>query len=82
MENVGNFFHHLEYFTVIWPFGNVVVIWYIFPHFGILCQEKSGNPDAKHSLKKDAVGEKNICSLWATMYVQFYKKIFHVNTHP
>jgi hypothetical protein len=25
-------------------FGKVVVIWYIFPRFGILCQEKSGNP--------------------------------------
>jgi hypothetical protein len=39
---------HLKYFTVIWhilwPFGNVVVIWYIFPRFGILCQEKYGNP--------------------------------------
>jgi hypothetical protein len=39
---------HLEYFTVIWytlwPFGNVVVIWYIFPRLGMLCQEKSGNP--------------------------------------
>jgi hypothetical protein len=39
----------LEYFTVIWfilwPFGNVVVIWYIFVRFGILCQEQSGNPD-------------------------------------
>jgi hypothetical protein len=23
---------------------NFVVIWYIFPHFGILYQEKSGNP--------------------------------------
>jgi hypothetical protein len=38
----------LEYFTVIlyilWPFCNVAVIWYIFPRFGILCQEKSGNP--------------------------------------
>jgi hypothetical protein len=22
-----------------------VAIWYNFPHFGILCQEKSGNPD-------------------------------------
>jgi hypothetical protein len=29
---------------ILWPFGNVVVIWYIFPRFGILCQEKSGNP--------------------------------------
>jgi hypothetical protein len=36
----------LEFFTVIWyilwPFCNVVLI---FRHFGILCQEKSGNPD-------------------------------------
>jgi hypothetical protein len=48
MENAGIFYGDLEYFTVIWfilwPFGNVVVIWYIFPHFGILCKEKSGNP--------------------------------------
>jgi hypothetical protein len=47
MENAGIFFGHLECFTVIWhivlPFGNVVVIWYIFPRFGILCQEKSDN---------------------------------------
>jgi hypothetical protein len=46
-ENVGIFYVHLEHFTAIWyimwPFGNVVVIWYIFPHFGTLCQEKSGN---------------------------------------
>jgi hypothetical protein len=43
MENVGILCGHLEYFTVIccllWPFGNVVVIRYIFPRFGILCQE-------------------------------------------
>jgi hypothetical protein len=48
MKNAGIFFGHLEYFTVIWyilwPFGNVVVTWYIFSRFGILCQEKSGNP--------------------------------------
>jgi hypothetical protein len=48
MENTGIFCGHLKYFTVIWyilwPFGNVVAIWYIFPRFGISCQEKSGNP--------------------------------------
>jgi hypothetical protein len=48
MENYCKFYDHLEYFTVIWhilfPFGNVVVIWYIYPRFGKLCQEKSGNP--------------------------------------
>jgi hypothetical protein len=25
-------------------FGNLVPIWCIFPRFGTLCQEKSGNP--------------------------------------
>jgi hypothetical protein len=25
-------------------FGKVLVSWYIFPRFGTLCQEKSGNP--------------------------------------
>jgi hypothetical protein len=48
MRNAGIFYGHLEYFTVIyyilWPFGIVVVILYIFSRFGILCQEKSGNP--------------------------------------
>jgi hypothetical protein len=48
MENEYIFYVNLEYFTVIyyilWPFGNAVVILYMFPRFGILCQEKSGNP--------------------------------------
>jgi hypothetical protein len=49
MEMLVYIFHgHLEYFTVnwyiLWPFGNVVVIWFIFTRFGILRQEKSGNP--------------------------------------
>jgi hypothetical protein len=48
MENAGIFYGLLEYFTVmwyiLWPFGNVVVIWYIFPRFGTLYKEKSGNP--------------------------------------
>jgi hypothetical protein len=46
----------LVYFMVIWNilrsfgifYGNLVMlwlhIWHIFPCFGILCQEKSGNP--------------------------------------
>jgi hypothetical protein len=50
MEKVGKFCGHFEYLTVIWyilwPLGNFVVIWYIFPRFGILCQEKSGNTTA------------------------------------
>jgi hypothetical protein len=43
----------LEYFVVIWyilwSFGNIVLIWYISLRFGILCQEKSGNPDTGES---------------------------------
>jgi hypothetical protein len=48
MENASLFYGRLEYFTVtwyiLWPLGNVVVIWYIFSRFGKLCQDKSGNP--------------------------------------
>jgi hypothetical protein len=48
MYNIGIFFGHLEHFTAICLFynhlGNFVAIWYIFPRFGILCQEKSGTP--------------------------------------
>jgi hypothetical protein len=48
MEKVGIFFDHLEYITAIWniqwPFGKLVAMWYIFTRFGMLCQEKSGNP--------------------------------------
>jgi hypothetical protein len=49
MDNAGIFYGHLEILRsfgfILWPFGNVAEIWYIFPRFGILCQEKSGNPD-------------------------------------
>jgi hypothetical protein len=38
----------LQYITsiwyILWPFSNLDAIWYIFPRFGTLCQEKSGNP--------------------------------------
>jgi hypothetical protein len=38
---------HLEYFTTIayTYFQGLWYIWYIPPRFGILVQEKSGNPD-------------------------------------
>jgi hypothetical protein len=49
-------FGHVAYFTanlcILWSFGifcgrlvYFVVVWYIFPRFGLLYQEKSGNPD-------------------------------------
>jgi hypothetical protein len=47
MEKIGAFYDHLYIlgpFVYLRPFGNLVSIWYIFPYFGILCQEKSGNP--------------------------------------
>jgi hypothetical protein len=31
--------------TLYGNFGNLAAIWYIFPGFGMSCQEKSGNPD-------------------------------------
>jgi hypothetical protein len=46
----------LEFITTIWyilgPFGNLVVRWDILPHFGILYQEKSGNPGSKKGKTK------------------------------
>jgi hypothetical protein len=53
MEKVGIFFGRLEYIAAIWymlwPFSNIEVIYYIFPSFGILCQEKSGTPALSNS---------------------------------
>jgi hypothetical protein len=51
MENAAIVYGQLDYFTVIWyilwPFGNVVVFWYISPRLGIFFQDKSGNPGCK-----------------------------------
>jgi hypothetical protein len=46
MEIFAIFYGH---FVILMPFsvfyGYFVVIWCIFPHFAILYQEKSGNPE-------------------------------------
>jgi hypothetical protein len=53
--NLGKFWRDLQCCTaikynvsaicyILWPFGKLVVIWYIFPRFGIMYREKSGNP--------------------------------------
>jgi hypothetical protein len=42
MEVVGIFYGHLVYF---------MVIWYIFPCFGMLYKEKSGNPGTERRPK-------------------------------
>jgi hypothetical protein len=49
MEDVGIFYDHFVYFTakwyILWPFGAVCGhLVYIFPRFGMLYREKSGNP--------------------------------------
>jgi hypothetical protein len=46
MKNVGIVNAHLQPFGIfLWSFSNLVVILVNFTRFGILCQEKSGNPD-------------------------------------
>jgi hypothetical protein len=44
------FYNHLVYFTaignILWPFGKFCGHLVYFPRFGILCQQKSGNPRA------------------------------------
>jgi hypothetical protein len=58
--NLGKFWWALEWkmlvylmviWNILWTFGNVVVIWYNFPHFGKLYKEKSGNPGVKRGRK-------------------------------
>jgi hypothetical protein len=44
----GIFCGLLVYFVVFW-YTYVVVVWYIFPHFDMLYQEKSGNPVSEFS---------------------------------
>jgi hypothetical protein len=51
IENVPIFYGHSECFTafwnILWSFCNAAIVWYILHRFGILCQEKSGNPARK-----------------------------------
>jgi hypothetical protein len=55
MEDDGTFYGHLVHFTVfcyiLSTFGIVHGNLLHFSHFGILHQEKSGNPVAPHSKK-------------------------------
>jgi hypothetical protein len=77
MENVGIFYCHLEYFTAIWyilkPFGNVVVMWYIFHCFGTSCQEKSGNHGDQPIFLQGVLSPKNICRIIANTLVPVFK---------
>jgi hypothetical protein len=73
-SNLGKFWRTLEwkmlvYLRVIWnilpPFGKflrllgkAVIIWYIFPRFGILFREKSSNPGRKEEILQSNVPRK------------------------
>jgi hypothetical protein len=46
MENVCTIYAHLEYIAAIW----YILCFYAFPRFGILNQEKSGNPELDSQL--------------------------------
>jgi hypothetical protein len=48
MKEIGKFYGDLVYFTailyILWPFGMFCGHFGVFFSFGMLCQEKSGNP--------------------------------------
>jgi hypothetical protein len=52
MEDVGIVYGHLVHFKVfcyiLWAFGIVCGHLVYFSRFGILCEDKSGNPASKH----------------------------------
>jgi hypothetical protein len=67
MANLGIFYDHLVYFTAsgnnLWQFGIFCGHLVISPRFGILYQEKSGNPVDEHIRKR-------ICITKWSSYVQ------------
>jgi hypothetical protein len=75
----------LEYFTGIWyilrPFGNVVVIWYIFPRFGILCEEKSGSPGCVRPTIKGLKSRPQLGKEVGVFWLRFQRGCQMVNFH-
>jgi hypothetical protein len=72
MEDVGIFYCHLVYFKALLMFSGHLVhfmdVWYFFSPFGILRQEKSGNPAQKAKLR----------TIWSPCHQQ--KSIFYNET--
>jgi hypothetical protein len=61
---------------MLWPFGNSVVIWFILPRFGILYQEKSGNPASVHTQDLLTTAHSTcIIHIWST-YITHSSYIF------
>jgi hypothetical protein len=58
LEEVGIFCGHLvnvpAFWYMLWSFATFVVVWFIFPHFGMLYREKSGNP-ASRTVTRDRI---------------------------
>jgi hypothetical protein len=52
---------------------DIVVVLYIFPRFGTLCPEKSGNPDTNTKTK---VGEKKVSRSRAVTPSYFFQDIY------
>jgi hypothetical protein len=50
MEQVGS-----AIWYILWPFGNLLAIWYIFPCFGILFQEKSGSTGLRFNFPMQSI---------------------------
>jgi hypothetical protein len=53
--------------NILRPFYIFYVIYNIFPVFGILCQEKSGNPDAEMPIRNSAASK-------AVIYQRIYRR--------
>jgi hypothetical protein len=66
MEDDGIFYGHVVHFTVfcciLWTFGIVRGNLVFLPHFGILNQEKSGNPGANPTINSVVLCRLECCS--------------------
>jgi hypothetical protein len=74
MENLGIFYDHLVYFRPLEiVYGHlvyIVVIWYIFPRFGNLDKEKSGNPARFSILRNASIGKSRMNFLGPELWPQ------------
>jgi hypothetical protein len=63
----------LPFWNILWIFGifgifydlslHIVFIWYIFSSFGIMHQEKSGNPGRKHQVLRESFPANFFCGV-------------------
>jgi hypothetical protein len=84
----GLFVYSMAIWYNLWTLGNLVAIWYISPRFGIVCQEKSGNPGERvsHFMEMTPVRQKTaVCkSQWALNkfhQIKIFKQPFFAGYH-